>query len=312
MASLQLEEALMHRLLELPEASRRRITGNTRVASYPFKVEALLGAAVKSAFSRVRYESLVPSSYEKQDDMYSVFYEVVRAITALLASSSPISWVGVDTMVSTALFNLRAFKAQEAQKYMKAILGKRTIPYNDAWWEDVERSLRDELGRRLAGSISEYTTKLSKYITRVSAEKISYNDAVVGIKGIMGDISDARAAFLARDLTGSVNSISTQKLHVNVFGINTYLWVTAADERVRGTPGGPYASAIPSHYVMERLLCRWDNPGVYSQDGGVTWQPRNDIMPHAHAGMPYQCRCVSEAYLPGTVTQTKARLQRNK
>ncbi len=309
--NLMVSDLVAHRIVNMPLAARKRFTGKVRVANYPFKIEALMSAAVKSVFARVKYEHWVPSSV-KNDDVYSVFYEAIKAVAALLETGSPLNWPGVATTISTAISYLREMKKNEASKYMKALFGQQTIPYSDDWWAEVETSLRTELTLRLRGSIAQYNDKLANFIRTAAQKGFSYEQTVAGIKDISKDISDTRAAFLARDLTGTINSMASQKMHVSVFGINTYIWVTAADERVRGTPGGPYASAIPSHYVMERVLCRWDNPLVYSLDGGATWVPRRPDMPMAHAGYAWSCRCVPEAFLPGVVTATKARLEQKR
>jgi hypothetical protein len=78
-----------------------------------------------------------------------------------------------------------------------------------------------------------------------------------------------------------------------------YIWSTSGDERVRGTPkseGGKYPDAIPSHYLMNEKLCRWDDSTVYSDDGGKTWRDRPAGAVQLHPGEDYQCRCTALAY----------------
>lgn len=95
-----------------------------------------------------------------------------------------------------------------------------------------------------------------------------------------------RAKFIARDqigkLTGNLN-----RLRQTSAGINMYIWRTAIDERVR-----------TSHKIMEGLLCRWNNPTVYSPDEGSKWLPRPFGAVQLQPGEDYQCRCYGEPYFP--------------
>jgi len=108
-----------------------------------------------------------------------------------------------------------------------------------------------------------------------------------------------RARLIAVDQTLSYYSELNGLRQQNV-GIDMYIWQTANDERVRGTPaddGGLYPRAKPSHFVMDGKLCRWDDPTVYSDDGGKTWKSRASIGgPLVHAGRPIRCRCYAEPY----------------
>jgi hypothetical protein len=79
-------------------------------------------------------------------------------------------------------------------------------------------------------------------------------------------------------------------------GLSMYIWSTSGDERVRGDPGGFFPDAIPSHFAMDGLLCRWDDPTVYSDDGGKTWRDRPSGAVKLHPGEDYQCRCTALAY----------------
>jgi hypothetical protein len=94
----------------------------------------------------------------------------------------------------------------------------------------------------------------------------------------------SRVNLIARDQIGKLNSMATQARMQNV-GLNMYIWETAHDERVRST-----------HVPMDGKLCQWDNPRVYSDDGGKTWIPRSSGWVHLHPGMSIQCRCIATAY----------------
>ena len=94
----------------------------------------------------------------------------------------------------------------------------------------------------------------------------------------------ARADLIARDQVSKLNGQLTEIRQRSV-GVETYIWRTGRDERVRG-----------SHDVLEGMLCQWDDPTVYSDDGGETWKSRSSIGGYeGHPGEDYQCRCSAES-----------------
>lgn len=92
----------------------------------------------------------------------------------------------------------------------------------------------------------------------------------------LGGITQNRAKFIARDqtakLTGDLNQLRQQDN-----GIDEYIWRTARDQRVVGTPGGTYPKGTrghENHYVREGKTFKWSEP---PEDG--------------HPGHAYNCRC---------------------
>ena len=112
-------------------------------------------------------------------------------------------------------------------------------------------------------------------------------------------VSDGRAKVLARDQTAKMNC-SISSIRQNAIGIDKYIWETSKDARVVGTPGGLYKKITKlhkNHYKMEGLLCRWDDPTVYSKDKGKTWIKRQADMPQNHPGDDIMCRCRPAPYI---------------
>lgn len=98
----------------------------------------------------------------------------------------------------------------------------------------------------------------------------------------IGGITKKRAKFIARDqtskLTGNLNQARMQEN-----GIDEYIWRTARDERVVGTPGGKYPKGTRghgNHYEREGETFSWSSP---PSDG--------------HPGQAYNCRCYAEPKL---------------
>lgn len=140
----------------------------------------------------------------------------------------------------------------------------------------ASQDMRDAVARRVREGIK--NGELGRDITRKIAmdlPRISYN----------------RAKIIARDQTAKLNGDLTQGRMTDA-GLETYIWDTAQDERVRGNPGGKYADAVPSHWVMQGLVCRWDNPAVCRNEQGE-WVSRPPEAPTTHPGMAIMCRCVA-------------------
>lgn len=111
---------------------------------------------------------------------------------------------------------------------------------------------------------------------------------------IMSDlpgISFRRARIIARDQASKLNGELSQGRMTDA-GLETYIWETAYDERVRGRPGGRYPHALPSHWEMQGKICRWDDPTVCRSTSGE-WEKRPANAPYNHPGMEIMCRCVA-------------------
>lgn len=92
-----------------------------------------------------------------------------------------------------------------------------------------------------------------------------------------------RAKLIARDqvgkLTGQINIARQREI-----GGTGYIWRTSHDRRVRGTPGGAFPHAHPSHFARDGKRFTYDNP----PEGG-------------HPGEAILCRCNAEPDFTGLV-----------
>ncbi len=89
------------------------------------------------------------------------------------------------------------------------------------------------------------------------------------------DVSSSRAELIARDQTLKLNSLVTKERHAAA-GIESYVWTTSNDERVRET-----------HEALEGQEFRWDDPPEVNDDGDT-----------GHPGEDFQCRCIAFPVLP--------------
>lgn len=99
-------------------------------------------------------------------------------------------------------------------------------------------------------------------------------------------ILESRARLIARDQVSKLTS-DLNRLRQTQVGIAEYSWSTSGDERVR-----------PSHAAMEGMICRWDDPTVYREDGEEGWRSRSSLGGvQLHPGEDIQCRCVPIAVI---------------
>jgi SPP1 gp7 family putative phage head morphogenesis protein len=89
----------------------------------------------------------------------------------------------------------------------------------------------------------------------------------------LGQVTDRRARFIARDQTAKLNAAITEARQTRI-GVTHYFWRTSMDERVR-----------LSHLDKEGVRFAWDSPPA---DTG-------------HPGQDFNCRCSAEPDLSGVL-----------
>lgn len=127
----------------------------------------------------------------------------------------------------------------------------------------------------------EYKENIGKLLRENVMNGERPSNIVTQIKDI-GNVTKSRAKLIARDQTAKANADITQ-LRSEALGAKTYVWSSSMDERSR-----------PDHDVLDRKLCDFSNPTIYSDDNGKTWKQRSAIGGvEEHPGKPIQCRCVA-------------------
>jgi SPP1 gp7 family putative phage head morphogenesis protein len=89
------------------------------------------------------------------------------------------------------------------------------------------------------------------------------------------DVADSRCDLIARDQVSKLNGRLTQERQTDI-GVDSYIWRTVGDERVRDT-----------HEEVDGQTFSWDSP-----PGETDFN---------HPGEDYQCRCWAEPILPETM-----------
>lgn len=190
---------------------------------------------------------------------------------------------------------LLVFRQGDFARQMEKILGEK-IYGGTEWWQVIKKKWIVELEARARSTATDFIFQARRYVFRAVREGKDFENILEGLKLRANDLTENRVKFLARDLVGSLNAVIQKNMQESV-GVEFYLWQTQADERVRGRPGGLYPNAPIKHWEMEGVLCKWDDPTVYSIDMGLTWIPRYEDMPKKHPGEDYNCRCMAIPFL---------------
>jgi hypothetical protein len=193
--------------------------------------------------------------------------------------------------IAETVFN---FNDAQYKNSTKAALGI-DFPVNEDWWQEA----RDQWAYNNYWYMQKYAKDWGRKVDELTERAVTSGWSLSSLtKAIMDSdksMLENKARFLARDQIGKLNGQITQR-RMESAGLSMYIWSTSGDERVRGDPSGFFPDAEPSHYVMDNLLCRWDDPTAYSEDGGKTWINRPYNAVKLHPGEDYNCRCTALAY----------------
>ncbi len=185
--------------------------------------------------------------------------------------------------------SLDAFNKKELDAFKKIAIGE-AFQEQEPWVKNV----LDTWAREQVTLISKASQDMLDTVARRIRDGVkagrSAREVTAMINADLPGISYRRARIIARDQAAKLNSSLTQGRMADA-GLETYIWDTAQDERVRGNPNGRYATAIPSHFMMQGKLCRWDDPTVWFENG--EWVKRAPDAPYFHPGMAIMCRCVA-------------------
>lgn len=179
------------------------------------------------------------------------------------------------------LFNQKSFK-----RTVNATLGVNVV-LNEPW-------LSNELKSWAAQNVelvSSIPSQQHGQISRLSLEGVRSGKNVREIQSEIEkqfNLPNGRAKTIARTETAKLNSELT-KTRQKDLGINFYYWATSRDERVRDS------DAEFNHAILDGKLCDYDDPTIYSDDGGATWKARSSIgAVELHPGEDFNCRCSAE------------------
>jgi SPP1 gp7 family putative phage head morphogenesis protein len=175
------------------------------------------------------------------------------------------------------------FNEGQYEKGAKSALGVE-FPVGEDWWPFARDIWAGQNSGLIKSDMKNYIGQVNALTEKAVTSGLSVKELTTQIQALDEKITKGRANFIARDQIGKLNGQISQRRMESV-GLTMYIWETSGDERVR-----------PSHEKMDNKLCRWDDPTVYSEDGGKTWIDRPDGAVILHPGLDYQCRCTAIAY----------------
>lgn len=181
------------------------------------------------------------------------------------------------------------FNKKELQAFKEIAIGE-AFAEDEPWVKNVIDSWSREQVTLITKASQDMLDTVARRIREGVKDGKSARQVTAMINADLPGISYRRARIIARDQTAKLNSALTQGRMADA-GIETYIWSTSEDERVRGNPTGLYPKALPSHYVMNGKICRWDDPTVWLENG--EWVKRAGDAPYFHPGMAIMCRCVA-------------------
>jgi uncharacterized protein with gpF-like domain len=213
-------------------------------------------------------------------------------------------------ILTKAAGNVSVFNLRQWEKATERILG---FPWRspEHWWKDAEAAWAQENWRLLKRYEEDYIAGVTEAVSRGVRQGAGLQDVMAELSKLRTHVAN-NLDLLARDQVGKLQAQVTKNRMQNV-GMDEYLWWTQRDERVRGTPGGLYPKARPSHYIMHGMICRWSDSTVYAdpgsdvdESGRIHWRPRTGDMPDGIAGEPIACRCTATAFWDGYLRSLEA------
>lgn len=185
--------------------------------------------------------------------------------------------------------DVNEFNADQWRAYLQSMLGTEFFPLDYPEIQETLTLWRDRNFELIRSLTDAYIQKVNDLVTEGVRNGTRWEDLAPEIKAMESRLSASRARLIARDQVSKLNGELARRRQMDA-GVEEYTWSTSGDERVRGNPLGRFPKSVPSHYLMDGKICRWDDPKVYKL--GEEWVPRTAKMSQAHPSQDIQCRCV--------------------
>ena len=307
--------------------AKRRYLINKKVSiKFPIRAENRMNSLLKKIFTEISDKTLmkientkhrytiysIPMQFDtfRNDDFASEIDNYIKSLEKEVTESiekGTIAKLSLANMVSELMVFVKQFNVKEVDAYFKTVLGFN-LPYTEEWWQTVQTATLENLNARLVGTTQEYFQKVNSVVFQSIRNEESFEQLVANIKKLNGSLTTARAMFIARDITGTLNSQIARNIQTSM-GMEEYNWRTQYDERVRGRPGGIYPKYIPSHWLMDDKVCKWNNPSIVTLDFGKTFIPKLPSMPFMHPGEDWACRCVATPWITPILKEVDSELR---
>lgn len=168
------------------------------------------------------------------------------------------------------------FNSKQTNRVFKSVLGVDVFK-NESWLEQEMKAFIEHNVKYIKSIPDQFFDRVENTIFQGARTGSLLSDISDKLESDF-DITENRAALIARDQVATFNSGLTQMRQKEV-GVEKYIWKTSEDDRVRGDPSGLYPKAIPSHFDLDGRTFTWAE-GPSETDG-------------QHPGEPINCRCVA-------------------
>lgn len=203
---------------------------------------------------------------------------------------------------------------KEWSKNINWATGVKIVPAHflpEPWLESAIRAWAQQNYTLIKSLSDEYIKKLNLSVSEGLLAGKSSKDILAEVRKLAKHLSKARTKLIARDQIGKLNGYITQHRQQDL-GIEMYEWLTSADERVVGTPGGTYprgTTAHRNHYKMNHTINKWEDPSVWSLNKGKSFQKRPANVAQLHPGLEIQCRCTGIAFFDELFEELEAEIK---
>lgn len=218
----------------------------------------------------------------------------VRRLREILAEGLGDVPAQAEQSASEIAIDLSTTNRQQWFKIQRSLVGV-AIGQSEPWFQDQMNTFTSQ-NASLIGKLSEESiANIEGEIQRGLQSGLRVESIREGVLNQV-DVSFNRAKLIARDQVAKFNSQLTQ-LRQESLGVSRYVWRTSRDERVRGRPGGLYASSRPTHWALEGKECSWSDATIYYDADGEERSRASIQAVELHPGQDFQCRCTAEPVL---------------
>jgi hypothetical protein len=257
-----------------------------------------------------KYVKLLEADKIKQDTAESaLFFEIdeIKKETDKENEDDKLFAILTTILVADSINGIYDNTLDEMKRYLHKI-SNIDVPLTKYNIENLQTIMANELRGRIRADIDQYFKRILKAFSNKNLARITLGKFLKLVALAGQALGKSVPAGVARDIVGTFNSKTVQMLST-IMGLSYYKWQTMSDEKVRGNPDGLYPKAVPSHYIMDGLLCKWDNASTISKDEGKTWEQKTATMEPEHPGIAYNCRCIPVPFVKSMLAQVDRTLE---
>jgi hypothetical protein len=288
---------------------------------YPHAIEEVYAGEISKVQQRLvdyaigRLQTILPKLYQKDDlrsdaetDELEALLKELEAELLLIYGTNLVSSGALGQYLYHVSEKIFGFEATQYLKITKVVAGTPLQMSGASWWSEMQTNW-EQTNYQLIKSLSqEYVTKLNTTLLTGLQSGWTQQEMKEAIQGLSDKITGYRASMIGRDQTAKLQG-AIARAQDESMGIDSYLWQSMRDMRVRGNPLGMYPKAVPSHYAIDFMVCRYSDSTVYSADGGKTWLKRTGMMPLVGPSIEILCRCLSSPYFVSFLSNIDAEIE---